>query len=117
MDMLQLRDVLLKREDGNPYLSPRGMQGLVVSVVFTSLAATFVGIRLYTRLKFLRRLEANDWMVVIALVGYLCGSRESHRSQELTIRIDQFIHLHGPGYRRGYKWHGDASQRYPTKHP
>jgi hypothetical protein len=70
MNGLQLRDAIFKREYGNPYLSPRGMQGLVVSVVFTSLAASFVGIRLYTRLKFLRRLEANDWMVVIALVSY-----------------------------------------------
>lgn len=70
MNGLQLRDAIFKREYGNPYLSPRGMQGLVVSVVFTSLAASFVGIRLYTRLKFLRRLEANDWMVVIALVRY-----------------------------------------------
>ncbi|GLI74924.1 hypothetical protein PoHVEF18_003173 [Penicillium ochrochloron] len=69
MDVLHVRDAIFKREDGNPYLSPRGMQGLVVSVVFTSLAASFVGIRLYTRLKFLRRLEANDWMVVIALIN------------------------------------------------
>ncbi|KAJ5906745.1 uncharacterized protein N7473_003661 [Penicillium subrubescens] len=69
MDVLLVRDAIFKREDGNPYLSPRGMQGLVVSVVFTSLAASFVGIRLYTRLKFLRRLEANDWMVVIALIN------------------------------------------------
>ena len=45
------------------------MQGLVVSVVFTSLAASFVGVRLYTRLKFLMRMEANDWMVVFALVS------------------------------------------------
>lgn len=73
MRMFQPRDAIFKREDGNPYLSPRGMQGLVVSVVFTSLAASFVGIRLYTRLKFLRRLEANDWMVLIALVSYPVG--------------------------------------------
>ncbi|KAF3395979.1 hypothetical protein F1880_006955 [Penicillium rolfsii] len=69
MDMSQVRHDIFKREDGNRYLSPRGMQALVVSVVFTSLAASFVGIRLYTRLKFLRRLEANDWMVVIALIN------------------------------------------------
>lgn len=73
MSKFQLHDAIVKREDGNPYLSSRGMQGLVVSVVFTSLAASFVGIRLYTRLKFLRRLEANDWMVVVALVSYPFG--------------------------------------------
>lgn len=75
MSPLQLRDAVFKREDGNVYLSPRGLQGLVVSVVFTSLATSFVGIRLYTRLKFLRRLEANDWMVVVALVSHLCELR------------------------------------------
>ncbi|CEJ60339.1 hypothetical protein PMG11_08916 [Penicillium brasilianum] len=69
MSLLHHRNDIFKREDGNLYLSPRGMQALVVSVVFTSLAASFVGIRLYTRLKFLRRLEANDWMVVIALIN------------------------------------------------
>ncbi|KAJ5176784.1 uncharacterized protein N7482_002661 [Penicillium canariense] len=69
MSLLQFRDAIFKREDANPYLSSRGMQGLVVSVVFTSLAASFVGIRIYTRLRFLRRLEVNDWMVVIALIN------------------------------------------------
>lgn len=80
MSLPQLRDAVFKREDGNAYLSPRGLQGLVVSVVFTSLAASFVGIRLYTRLKFLRRLEANDWMVVVALVSHLCELRISEPS-------------------------------------
>ncbi|KAJ5689365.1 hypothetical protein N7462_003757 [Penicillium macrosclerotiorum] len=69
MSFSQPRDIILKREDGSLYLSSRGAQGLVTSVVFTSLATCFVGIRIFTRLKFLRRLEANDWMVVIALIN------------------------------------------------
>ncbi|KAI2793853.1 hypothetical protein POX_a00440 [Penicillium oxalicum] len=69
MDYLEIRDSNLSHENGNPYVSSRGMQGLVMSVVFTSLAASFVVVRLYTRIKFLRRLEANDWMIVVALVN------------------------------------------------
>ncbi|KAJ5495216.1 hypothetical protein N7539_000332 [Penicillium diatomitis] len=69
MNYLRIRDSNLMQADGNPYVSSRGMQGLVLSVVFTSLAASFVAVRLYTRLKFLRRLEANDWMVVFALIN------------------------------------------------
>ena len=69
MDYLEIRDSNLSHENGNPYVSSRGMQGLVMSVVFTSLAASFVVVRLYTRIKFLRRLEANDWMIVVALVS------------------------------------------------
>lgn len=117
MSLLQLRDAVFKREGDNSYLSPRGLQGLVVSVVFTSLAASFVGIRLYTRLKFLRRLEANDWMVVVALVSHPCNSQfalDGLLVQVLTIRADQFVHLHGPRYRRGHERHGNASQGHPA---
>ncbi|KAJ5947522.1 hypothetical protein N7466_000537 [Penicillium verhagenii] len=60
---------LFKRDNGNTYLSPRGVQGLVCSVVFTALATIFVGLRLYTRTKLLRKMEANDWMIVVALVN------------------------------------------------
>ncbi|KAJ5524625.1 hypothetical protein N7494_011275 [Penicillium frequentans] len=60
---------LLKRDGGDIYLSPRGVQGLTCSVVFTALATIFVGLRLYTRVKIMRRMESNDWMVVIALVN------------------------------------------------
>ncbi|KAF7716694.1 Uncharacterized protein PECH_008618 [Penicillium ucsense] len=69
MNYLRIRDSNLMQANGNPYVSSRGMQGLVLSVVFTSLSASFVAVRLYTRLKFLRRLEANDWMVVLALIN------------------------------------------------
>ncbi|KAL2845242.1 hypothetical protein BJY01DRAFT_247830 [Aspergillus pseudoustus] len=50
------------------YLSPRGTQSLVVSIVFTSLATVFVLARVYTRTKLIKRMEANDWMIVVALV-------------------------------------------------
>lgn len=58
-----------KRDYGDIYLSPRGVQGLTCSVVFTALATTFVGLRLYTRTRIMRSMEANDWMVVVALVS------------------------------------------------
>jgi len=58
------------------YLSPRGTQGLVISIIFTSLAVFFVLARVYTRAKLIKRMEANDWMIVIALV---CNNREEYR--------------------------------------
>lgn len=64
--MLQLREIM---GNNDTYLSSRGVQGLTVSVVFTSLATCFVALRMYTRIKLMRRVEANDWMVVIALVS------------------------------------------------
>lgn len=71
MSLLELRDAVFKREDGDIYLSPRGAQGLVISVVFTALATCIVSARLYTRLRLMRRMESNDWVVVIALVSIL----------------------------------------------
>ncbi|KAL2825907.1 hypothetical protein BDW59DRAFT_172032 [Aspergillus cavernicola] len=59
------------REDqGNTsYLSPRGTHGLAVSIIFTnSLAAIFILARMYTRTKLSKRMEANDCMIVVALV-------------------------------------------------
>ncbi|OQE12626.1 hypothetical protein PENVUL_c001G05067 [Penicillium vulpinum] len=50
-------------------MSPRGEEALVISVVFTSLATCFVAMRMYTRIKLMRRVEANDWMVVAALLN------------------------------------------------
>ncbi|BCS27547.1 uncharacterized protein APUU_60595S [Aspergillus puulaauensis] len=50
------------------YLSARGTQGLVISIIFTILAVFFVLARVYTRAKLIKRVEANDWMIVIALV-------------------------------------------------
>lgn len=69
MNLLQIRDEIFKRGNNDTYLSSRGAQGMAVSIVFTVLATGFVGARLYTRIKLMRRVESNDWMVIIALVS------------------------------------------------
>lgn len=69
MGLLQMYNSFPKRDYGDVYLSSRGVQGLTCSVVFTALSSVFVGLRLYTRVKLMRRMESNDWMVVIALVS------------------------------------------------
>ena len=51
------------------YLSGRGAQGMTISIVFTSLATFFVLARFYTRIWLITRVEANDWMIMIALVS------------------------------------------------
>lgn len=66
---MQLRDAIFRRGNEEIHMSSRGAQGLIVSVVFTSLATCFVAMRMYTRTKLIGRVEANDWMVVIALVS------------------------------------------------
>lgn len=53
----------------NPYMTKRGAQGMAVSIIFTSLATCFVLARLYTRIWIMKRIEANDWMVLVALVS------------------------------------------------
>lgn len=70
MDLFAVRDVIFRRQDNDTYLSSRGAQGLAVSVIFTALATCFVSARLYTRVRLMRRMESNDWMIVIALVCY-----------------------------------------------
>ncbi|KAL4903494.1 hypothetical protein BDW74DRAFT_168999 [Aspergillus multicolor] len=57
-----------REEQATSYLSSRGRQGLEISVAFTSLAALFVLARVYTRTRLIKRVEANDWMIVIALI-------------------------------------------------
>ncbi|CAI7582898.1 unnamed protein product [Penicillium viridicatum] len=69
MDQLYIRDAIFRRDNDGIFMSARGAQGLIVSVVFTALATCFVGMRMYTRIKLMNRVEANDWMVVIALVN------------------------------------------------
>lgn len=68
MNIFELRDAVFKRDYGNPYLSPRGAQSMAVSIVFTTLASCFVGLRMFTRITLIRRVEASDWVVIIALV-------------------------------------------------
>lgn len=69
MNLFELRDAVFRHNAGDTYLSSRGAQGLAVSVIFTGLATCFVSARLYTRIKLMRRMESNDWMVAIALVS------------------------------------------------
>ncbi|GES65655.1 integral membrane protein [Aspergillus terreus] len=64
-DMLH---VLLPREEtGQSYFSHGGKRGLSISIVFTSLATIFVTARVYTRARLMKRMEPNDWMILIAL--------------------------------------------------
>ena len=51
------------------YLSSRGAQGMTISIIFTTLATLFVLARFYTRIWLIKRVEANDWMIMIALVS------------------------------------------------
>lgn len=71
MNLFQLRDVILKRDYGNPYLSSRGAQEMAVSIIFTTLASCFVGLRMFTRVVLIRRVEPSDWVVIVALVSSL----------------------------------------------
>lgn len=55
--------------NSQPYLTKRGAQGMAVSIIFTGLATGFVFARLYTRIWLMKRTEANDWMILTALVS------------------------------------------------
>ncbi|KAL4801581.1 hypothetical protein BDV18DRAFT_148918 [Aspergillus unguis] len=57
-----------RNDQSKSYVSARGARGLAASIVFTSLATIFVLARLYTRTKLIKRIEANDWMIIIALI-------------------------------------------------
>lgn len=46
----------------------RAATGVIVSAIFTFLAIAIVNARFYTRVHIINRVEANDIMVVIALV-------------------------------------------------
>ncbi|CAG8895691.1 unnamed protein product [Penicillium egyptiacum] len=69
MNLLYIRDAIFRRDNDGIFMSSRGEQGLIISVVFTALATFFVVLRMYTRMKLMNRVEANDWMVIIALVN------------------------------------------------
>ncbi|OQE26018.1 hypothetical protein PENFLA_c007G09300 [Penicillium flavigenum] len=69
MSLLYIRDAIFRQDNDGILLSSRGQEGLVISVVFTALATCFVAMRMYTRMKLMNRVEANDWMVIIALVN------------------------------------------------
>lgn len=61
--------IVLRRDVDGTYLSGRGASALAVSVVLTALASYFVLIRIYTRTRIVRRMEADGWMVLVALVS------------------------------------------------
>ncbi|EAU31185.1 predicted protein [Aspergillus terreus NIH2624] len=66
--MADVLHILLPREEtGQSYFSHGGKRGLSISVVFTSLATIFVTARIYTRTRLMKRMEPNDWMILIAL--------------------------------------------------
>lgn len=88
MDLLYIRDAIFRRDNDGIFMSARGAQGLIVSVVFTALATCFVGMRMYTRIKLMNRVEANDWMVIIALVSWVIDIEEC----DILIQMHRSIH-------------------------
>ena len=77
------------------YLSHRGAQALAVSIIFTCLATSFVAARLYTRIKLMKRMEANDWMIVTALVSTLYQSTvyPVYHKTNLTEQVFSFVFM------------------------
>ncbi|KKA20690.1 hypothetical protein T310_5272 [Rasamsonia emersonii CBS 393.64] len=83
--------VILPRGDDTP-ISPRSVQAVVVSVVFTTMATCLVSARLYTRIHIIHRIESNDLMVIAALTfrgkirhGQAHGghpAKDSHQADE-----------------------------------
>lgn len=69
--MTDMLHALLPRDGERKYLSHGGKRGLSISIVFTTLATVFVTARLYTRVRLMKRMEPNDWMILIALVSIL----------------------------------------------
>ncbi|KAE8351747.1 integral membrane protein [Aspergillus coremiiformis] len=55
-------------DETKSYLSNGGKSGMAVSISFTVLATIFVLARVYTRAGIMKRMEPNDYMVLIALV-------------------------------------------------
>ena len=71
---------------------------MAVSIIFTSLATSFVIARLYTRIKLMKRMEANDWMIVIALVSsytyIMCTPEYSvYHKINLTEQVFSFVFM------------------------
>ncbi|PYH96172.1 integral membrane protein [Aspergillus ellipticus CBS 707.79] len=58
---------LRAEHDHDVYMSSRGARALSISIVFTCLATCFVSARIYTRAKLMRRMEPNDWMILLSL--------------------------------------------------
>lgn len=101
--------------NSQPYLTKRGAQGMAVSIIFTGLATGFVFARLYTRIWLMKRIEANDWMILTALVSI-------QRELDLMLpcshtRIGLFICLYGSLYCRSTERNGHARLSHSTTYP
>ncbi|KAB8234665.1 hypothetical protein ETB97_004109 [Aspergillus alliaceus] len=64
---MNIQHIVHPRGDDKSYLSSGGKSGMAVSISFTSLATIFVLARVYTRAGIMKRMESNDYMVLIAL--------------------------------------------------
>ncbi|EIT83338.1 integral membrane protein [Aspergillus flavus] len=62
-----LQHIMHPRGDDRSYLSSGGKSGMAISIAFTSLATIFVFARVYTRAGIMKRMESNDYMVMLAL--------------------------------------------------
>ncbi|OJJ48464.1 hypothetical protein ASPZODRAFT_130497 [Penicilliopsis zonata CBS 506.65] len=67
--MFELQPLLLSRGQAQEWTSNGGARGLAISIVFTILATIFVCARLYTRVSIMKRMEANDCMILFALAN------------------------------------------------
>jgi len=50
-------------------MSPRGIQALIITVVLTSIAAFFVGLRLFTRVGLVKLMGREDWTILLSMVS------------------------------------------------
>ncbi|KAF7588534.1 hypothetical protein BBP40_005523 [Aspergillus hancockii] len=64
---MSAQHIVPPRGDETSYLSSGGKSGMAISISFTSLASIFVLARIYTRAGIMKRMEPNDWMILIAL--------------------------------------------------
>lgn len=55
----------------------RGPQVVLITIIFTALAALFVFLRIWTRLGIVRNTGPDDWIITGSLVGLLsCASHD-----------------------------------------
>ncbi|KAB8068775.1 integral membrane protein [Aspergillus leporis] len=64
---MSTQHIVQPRGEATSYLSSGGKSGMAISISFTSLASIFVLARVYTRAGIMKRMEPNDWMIMIAL--------------------------------------------------
>lgn len=67
---------------------------MAISIAFTSLATIFVFARVYTRAGIMKRMESNDYMVMLALVSYHYGLVGTHtRFLSANVPIQTFSYV------------------------